>query len=163
MTRQVFIPIWTGNRVWHVEPAWQPHAEHLRVICYTLKNRDTGRPLEQFVAPSLVVDVPAGARATDPDTAHQAAHAAHTGSRLNLNHRLVLSLLREHGALTDYGLSEMAARRGVTIKATSIGKRRHELATIGQVADTGRRAPTDTGRSAVLWQITTAGRQAMQL
>ena len=61
----------------------------------------------------------------------------------------------------DFGLALGAA--DVTIKATSIGKRRHELATIGQVADTGRRAPTDTGRSAVLWQITSAGRQAMQL
>lgn len=163
MTRQVFVPRWTGNRIWHVEPVHQPHAQHLRLVCYTLRNRDTGGPLHQYFPPSDIVDVPPAARITDPDTAHQAAHAAHTGSKLNLNHRLVLSLLLEHGPLTDHGLSEMALRRGVTIKSTSIGKRRHELATIGQVADTGRRAPTDTGRSAVLWQITSAGRQAMQL
>ena len=158
MTRQVYLPAWTGNRIWHVQPAHQPYALELRLVCPTLRNSITGEPLVQYAAPAFIVDVPAAARTTDPDTAHDAGHHA----RLNLNHRLVLSLLLQHGALTDHGLSEMAARRGVTIKATSIGKRRKELEVIGQVADTGRRAPTDTGRSAILWAITNAGRQAMQ-
>ena len=77
------------------------------------------------------------------------------------NHRLVLQLLADHGPLTDWALSQQAARRGITIVPTSIGKRRQELLTVGYVANSGRRAATGTGATAICWQITQAGREEL--
>ena len=157
MSRQVFIPSWTGHRIWRIEPAHQPFAEHVRVVCDSLRT-DKGEPVWQFVQRDLLVDVPAGARNTDPATSHEAANLDRD---LSDKHRLVLQLLADHGPATDFDLSQLAARHGITILATSIGKRRHELTVIGYVTNSGRRRPTATGASAICWEITNAGRQLL--
>jgi len=43
------------------------------------------------------------------------------------------------------------------VKATSLGVRRKELVTLGLVRNSGRRAPSDTGTSSIVWALTAAG------
>lgn len=107
---------------------------------------------------SMLVEVPAGARSTDPDTSHIAAAIRRD---IAGNHRLVLQLLADHGPMTDWDLSQQAARRGIKIVPTSIGKRRQELLTVGYVCNSGRRRQTGTGATAICWQITSSGKQAL--
>ena len=100
------------------------------------------------------------ARATDPDTAHDAALTA-----ANADHRAVyaaiLAALHEHGPLTDYHLSLHVARRtGAPILRTSVGKRRGELRDMGLICNSGHRAKTDTNTTAIRWALTPAGEQA---
>jgi hypothetical protein len=126
-------------------------------VCDSLRTAD-GKPTWQYAQRDLLVDVPAGARASDPDTSHEAAAL---NRDLSDKHRLVLQLLADHGASTDFDLSQLAARHGITILATSIGKRRHELTVVGFVANSGRRRSTATGASAICWEITGAGRNEL--
>lgn len=107
----------------------------------------------------MLVEVPAGARSTDPDTSHIAAAMPRD---IAGNHRLVLQLLADHGPMTDWDLSQQAARRGINIVPTSIGKRRQELTTVGYVCNSGRRRQTGTGATAICWQITAAGRAELE-
>jgi hypothetical protein len=104
-----------------------------------------------------LIDTTPMARASDPDTAHQAAWAAH-----NTDHRAVyiaiLAAVHEHGPLTDYHLSLHVARRtGIPILRTSVGKRRGELRDMGLMVDSGHRAKTDTNSTAIRWANTPAG------
>ena len=144
--------------VWHMEPAHQPFAEFVRLVSPKLKNRDTGEPLVQYAHRSMIVEMPAGARSTDPDTAHQAAVMPRD---LADKHLLVLQLLHDHGPSTDWDLSQLAARHGMNLIPTSIGKRRQELKTVGLVMDSGRRRATGTGATAICWMLSQAGKQAL--
>lgn len=111
-----------------------------------------------WVHPKFLVFI-GGARNTDPDTAH---NAYATLQHLSDKHRLVLRLLRMYGPLTDDGLSEHAAQHGVELIPTSIGKRRREMEESGFVVNSGHRAPTRRGVSAILWTLTDLGRNSQQ-
>ncbi len=100
--------------------------------------------------------VPA-ARATDPATSHEAA-ATITVQRMRADHQLVLAALHDHGPMTDFGIAaKVSAALGRIVKQTSLGVRRKELVTLGLVRNSGRRAPSDTGTSSIVWALTAAG------
>ena len=92
-----------------------------------------------------------GARTGDPDTSSSTSGRAKRG----LGQRLVLAALRTRPkGLTDFGLAAVTG-----VKQTSIGKRRGELRDAGLVEDSGRREQSDTGASAIVWTLTTEGRE----
>lgn len=96
-------------------------------------------PLEALIAPIRLV------RATDPDTAHQAAKKA---SKRGPSQRLkIWEALTALGQATDYELSEYAH-----VLRSSAAKRRQELCDLGYVEATLLRRATDTGTLAVVWQ-----------
>lgn len=100
--------------------------------------------------------VPA-ARATDPATSHEAA-ATITVQRMRADHQLVLAALHDHGPMTDFGIAaKVSAALGRIVKQTSLGVRRSELVRLGLVRNSGRRAPSDTGTSSIVWALTAAG------
>ena len=114
--------------------------------------------VKQQVPRRLLVPV-AGARTTDPASAHAAA-ARQTPDRIRESHRLVLSLLSEHGPMTDFELAERASRvLAKTVKQTSIGPRRSELKKLGYVIDSGTTGPSDMGAESIRWKLTNAGRE----
>jgi hypothetical protein len=96
----------------------------------------------------------AGARASDPDTSHQAA--SENGKRAANDRRAVLEFHRAHPeGTTDFEMSALLARQ-----QTSLGKRRGELRDLGLIEDTGLRRPAPSGALAAVWRITEAGRAA---
>lgn len=105
-----------------------------------------------YVHPRTIVDGPT-ARATDPDTAHDAAGRAHANQ--SAHHAIVLRLLKAHGPLTDFDLARHSG-----LKQTSIGVRRHELVTLGLVQRKDREGVSDTGTPCIRWELTTAGKAA---
>ena len=93
------------------------------------------------------------ARNTDPTTSHNAAASVATDT-LTRTQALILEALRAHGPLTDEQLCQRIAdveRKPVSV--SGIRTRRSELVTAGRVIDTGRRQPTLTGRSAIVWKL----------
>jgi hypothetical protein len=94
----------------------------------------------------LASDVRKMARATDPDTSHEAAQDAAGNS--DKHRALALRLLEEAGpdGLTDF---DLAAATG--IQQTSIGKRRGELRDAGLVINSGRKRPSPSGSAAIVW------------
>ncbi len=86
------------------------------------------------------------ARHTDPGTAHVAA-AANAEIRASQRGQVMAYLISqgEKGA-TDYETSV-----AVGILRSSSSKRRFELVELGLVGSTGRRRPTDTGSTAIVW------------
>ncbi|MCB1272491.1 MAG: MarR family transcriptional regulator [Microthrixaceae bacterium] len=91
------------------------------------------------------------ARATDPDTSHDAA-AMQTPERRARGQWLALHHLAMNGPLTDF---ELAALTGW--QQTSIGRRRKELVDAGLAERAEGRRPTPSGATAAVWRITEAG------
>ena len=94
------------------------------------------------------------ARATDPDTSHDAA-AMQTPQRRERGQWLALQHLATLGPLTDF---ELAALTGW--QQTSIGRRRGELVSAGLVERTEDRRSTPSGATAAVWRVTPAGLEA---
>jgi hypothetical protein len=94
----------------------------------------------------------AAARSTDPDTSHEAA-AASPGLRAADRRKVLLIHASYPMGLTDFELAALAARQ-----QTSFGKRRGELRDAGYIVDSSLRRPAPSGASAIVWQITEAGR-----
>lgn len=88
------------------------------------------------------------ARATDPQTAHDAARRP---GKVALKWRYLIALV-DGGAQTDF---EVAARLGVA--QTSCGPRRPALMKAGLVVATGDRRPTPNGGDAAVYRATDAG------
>lgn len=88
-------------------------------------------------------DIPT-ARATDPETSHEAA--AGVRHRAEDDRRLVLRILRTHGPLTDFEVAAITGRL-----QTSLGVRRGELCKAGLVAFAGYTRPSPSGSSARVW------------
>ena len=85
------------------------------------------------------------ARTTDPDTSHQAAASMEDGAasqRKQINQYLIANAGRTADAL-DHELG---------LRVTSAGRRLSELEAAGLVRKTERRAPTRSGRSAIIWE-----------
>lgn len=89
------------------------------------------------------------ARATDPDTSHQAAEDALP--RAQRHRDLALTALRSAGdrGLTDFELADLTG-----VAQTSIGVRRHELVKLGLVAKTDDRRPAPSGSASIVWRAT---------
>lgn len=95
------------------------------------------------------------ARATDPETSHEAA-ASITGLReTQLD---VLKVFRVWGPMTDeqlVGRMTAVTRRGGKRQQSPSGirTRRFELVSQGVIKDSGRRAMMTTGRRAIVWEL----------
>lgn len=88
------------------------------------------------------------ARRSDPETSQAAADAwpEIRGEQRIAVYRFLLS--QGKAGATDYAIGQ-----ALRIQRTSAGKRRKELLDLGYVIETDRRAATDTGASAIVWQI----------
>lgn len=91
------------------------------------------------------------ARASDPDTSHEAARRAQVRAGTNRARALVAHWIH-HAGLTDFELADICHSG-----QTSIGKRRGELVRLGLVEATTGRRPSPTGSPAVVWRITPDG------
>lgn len=93
---------------------------------------------------------PARARATDPQTSHDAAASV----RLRQTHVTVYQLLRQ-GACTDEQLIARARSHLTLIQMSDSGirSRRAELVRAGWARDTGQRGVTVAGRPTTIWEV----------
>jgi len=91
------------------------------------------------------------ARSTDPPTSHAAAFTACA----NLNEAIVLRLLAEQGPETIVGITDQTGNYG------GISPRFRPLANRGLIEDTGELWENPSGRKAIAWRITPAGREAL--
>ena len=87
-------------------------------------------------------------RRTDPSTSHAAARdaAVHAGT---LRARCYRAL--EAAGMAGLTDAELSDRTGLQLN--SANKRRGELRDAGLVVDTGRRRPTPSGSSAIVWAV----------
>jgi hypothetical protein len=94
------------------------------------------------------------ARASDPETSHQAAAAA--AVRAGTDRALALRALARAG---DRGLTDFELEAATRIKQTSIGKRRGELVKSGYVEFAGAKRMAPSGTPAMVWRVTERGLQ----
>lgn len=99
------------------------------------------------------------ARATDPETSHAAAASIST-EELRASQHDVLKAMKVLGRGTDQRLvwvyRSMAEKGWVRKQSESgIRTRRKELVAKGAIKDSGQRAVLDTGRKAVIWEVST--------
>lgn len=91
------------------------------------------------------------ARATDPETSHQAADDAKRNVRMT-RAQVLLAHASHPGGLTDYELADI-----VGLQQNSAGKRRGDLRDAGLIEATNIRAPGPSGSSCIVWRITREG------
>jgi len=100
------------------------------------------------------------ARFSDPDTSHDAGNSQ-TEAMLNARQTAILEALSRYGAMTDeQTLDRIDAMRVMDASipnstAQAFRTARSVLATSGDVVDTGERARTRTGRTAIVWAVAT--------
>jgi hypothetical protein len=102
------------------------------------------------------------ARATDPSTSHAAA-ASISDSRITATQHAILGLLFRRLAdeeLVDRYYTAVHAGLAPNASPSGIRSRRAALVAEGLVEDTGDREKTASGRQAIVWRITLAGRDA---
>ncbi|CAN5870036.1 hypothetical protein BH24ACT15_BH24ACT15_29980 [soil metagenome] len=102
------------------------------------------------------------ARNTDPETSHEAGGSV---TELRTKQRLVLLTLRYRPATDEAMVSDYhgAERYGREPQSDSgLRTRRRELADKGLVEDTGERLKTVSGRNAIVWGVTEAGREVLR-
>jgi predicted ArsR family transcriptional regulator len=105
-----------------------------------------------WITPPLEESMPlfAAARASDPETSHQAA--AQAGGLASKHQRQILAALLDGPA----GASGIAARCGLL--SHQVNKRINELARDGRIVQTGRVVTSSSGRGEREWQATAASR-----
>lgn len=86
------------------------------------------------------------ARATDPQTSHDAAKSVN----VTRGQTIVYSILAGYGPMTDVEL--LAHIPPHTLSPSGARTRRAELVTLGRVRDTGRRQRLESGRFAIVWE-----------
>lgn len=87
------------------------------------------------------------ARATDPQTSHEAAQSV---KRIGETHRLILQVLQT--AMTDTELvHQIHQNYGLVASESGIRSRRAELVAQGYVEDTGARVKLASGRNSIVW------------
>lgn len=104
----------------------------------------------------IAVATGALARATDPDTSHEAA--AIVARNLTRRQQDVLRVMRQHTAISDVALVAMydlaaAAGRVSQQSQSGIRTRRCELVRRGLVRDSGKRVRLGSGRGAIAWEV----------
>jgi hypothetical protein len=96
-------------------------------------------------APAL----PFPARASDPQTSHQAAALDRVTLRARVSHALTQNAIwaPEDGGLTDWEITHIL--RLPDRRKPSVAKRRQELGCV----DTGTRRPSPDGRPTIVWRL----------
>ena len=93
------------------------------------------------------------ARNSDPTTSHDAAATVTADTVTSTQHR-ILEALRAGGPMTDEHLCmALADVERQPVSVSGVRTRRSELVAAGHVVDTGRRQPTRTGRTAIVWGL----------
>lgn len=101
------------------------------------------------------------ARTSDPETSHAAA-ASITPATLRASHEAIIELM----TLIGYGTDEYICNQYELLRnmhawprqsQSGIRTRRHELTNAGIIIDSGQRAPTISGRLAIVWEIALHG------
>lgn len=150
---------WGFSWAWRIVPD-QPYRTEVRIMPadrYTGELIPGGVP--SYCDRSMLRPFTTIARTSDPDTSHAAGQSISSERRRQV-HQHILDVLAAHGPCTDFDLARLVAPLvGYPIKQTSVGVRRKELVRLGLVADSGQRGSSDTGATAIRWQITTAGRK----
>lgn len=89
------------------------------------------------------------ARATDPDTSHDAAASISEGA-LRDSQRFVWQILKWNGPRSDTGISGLSLAQ---YSDSRLRTARCELVRKGLVRDSGRRERTPSGRWAAIWEL----------
>jgi hypothetical protein len=95
-------------------------------------------------------ELSAHARATDPQTSHDAA-ASIPSDKIRASQQAVLSVLRVHGPMDDTGIIEICMLAQPSQSPSGIRTRRSELVAKGLIADSGERRTLASGRKAIIW------------
>lgn len=90
------------------------------------------------------------ARATDPETSHEAAASVED---VRESQRMVHQMLDGLGPQTDEVLVSHAGMIGLPISPSGVRSRRAELVRLGLVEDSGKRERLASGRRAIVWQV----------
>ncbi len=95
----------------------------------------------------------AHARATDPETSHEAA-ASLTSDRLRESQYAVLDALIDHGPICDADLVDAYMMHGYAPRQSPSGirTRRKELVALGKVRAAGHTV-LSSGRRAIVWEV----------
>lgn len=91
------------------------------------------------------------ARRTDPDTSWAAARSI-PEDQLRESQRVILTILRLNGPLTDEQIAERLDDFQHTISPSGARTRRAELVAAGYVRDSGKRTRMSSGRMAIVWE-----------
>ena len=97
----------------------------------------------------------AKARATDPETSHEAAASV---ARISDAQGFILKMLNTHGPLTDeklwdlYHPADIQIYHFIHMSISGARSRRAELVKAGLVRDSGERRETRSGRKAIVWE-----------
>ena len=94
------------------------------------------------------------ARASDPDTSHDAAAIAALSPNSRAIKQAIMHALRRHGPRTAFELRELYLVDGIgpACQPNTINRRVSDLANIGMVVDTGNRRRTPDNRNAIVWR-----------
>lgn len=103
-------------------------------------------------------------RTTDPDTSRDAALSLDEG-KMTQTMKDIFKILREQGPMIDellisryndlqYG-RQLREQETFYASESGIRTRRSQLVKLGMVEDTGKRSPTRSGKSAIVWSIST--------
>lgn len=98
-----------------------------------------------------ICEVTPVARATDPETSHQAARSVRN---MQAAHEAILSLLKRNGRLTDEQIYEHECVRSLC-SPSGARTRRSELVSAGLVKDSGFCGKTVSGRKTIMWEANT--------
>jgi len=94
------------------------------------------------------------ARATDPETSHEAALSV-TLTNVERLQRAIFDILYLRDSMTDEEIFPEARRRlkdWTQVTESGARTRRSELVDMGMVRDSGKRRPTRSGRNAIVWE-----------
>jgi len=100
--------------------------------------------------PTLFDPPPLAARRSDPDTSHAAANKARRRTALAV--AIVRSVMHDGLPRTDEQIHDVALSRHHDISEDVVRHARLALKRNGELHDTGHRAPTRRGGTAILWQ-----------
>lgn len=97
----------------------------------------------------------ARARVTDPATSHRAARSV---DGISETHERILRIFSDCYELTDEHLATEWLTYGThlgwpPISPSGLRSRRSELVTLGKLRDSGRRSITRSGRSTIIWEL----------
>ena len=91
------------------------------------------------------------ARATDPETSHQAAESVR--GNLRESQETVLELFRTWGPMTDHTMVRKADKLSVRQSPSGLRSRRAELVAMGLLEHTGGWQELPSGRKARVWRL----------
>lgn len=91
------------------------------------------------------------ARRTDPETSHLAAASVSTSIRES--QRIVFSLFKAYGDMTDEKLLKVSYAGGNLLSPSGLRTRRSELVRLGLLEDSGQRIALASGRKAIVWRV----------